>query len=595
MHASLRSARVLGALTLTLTSTLAGCGSGPGGVDASVRDEAGPSPTLDGAVDEAGVAADGAVSVDAGELLAPLPGLPATASTATDHFTSHDRCAMCHRADDGDALRDASGRDVSPVSLWRSSMMAFSARDPVYLAAFAHELEAIPAAEATIEATCTRCHAPAGSEEHRRLGTHVTFEALTAGPDPLDRIGREGVTCTVCHQISAEGLGSAASFTGGYRIVDDRRIFGPHASPLTRPMERSVGFTPTLGDHLLDGEHCATCHTVITHALDDAGAVVGPAFPEQVPYLEWRNSAFASGPEAATCQDCHAPTVDEDGVPLVARIATRPPFLDARSPLGRHTFRGANAYVLDLIADNVDWVGIDVPAETIRTAADDSEASLRRAARLTVPVVERDGDVLRIVAEVENLTGHRFPTGFPTRRAWLRVSGLDAGGAVVWQSGGVDDAGGLVDAEGRRLDRPDDTLPHRQTVVDQGAVQVWHAEMLDVVGERTHVLLRAARFGVDNRLLPRGWSEDHPDAAMTGAVGVEGDPDFVAGADRTEYRIPLASGAVRVRVELLFQSVTPTMVEALAAHPTGAWVRLTQMMTARPATPISMASLEVAP
>ncbi|MCA9609968.1 MAG: hypothetical protein KC619_30435 [Myxococcales bacterium] len=355
----------------------------------------------------------------------------------------------------------------------------------------------------------------------------------------------------------------------------------------------STGFTPTASDHVRESELCATCHTVITRALDDAGGPVGPEFPEQVPYLEWRNSDYAlGGAREASCQDCHVPTTDADGAPIATQLSTRPRSLGTRSPVGRHVFRGANAYVLSLLARDTAWAGTDVPAATLDAASAESAANLRTAASVTLARVEEDGDSLVVEVRVDNHTGHRFPTGYPTRRAWLRVAALDAAGAEVWVSGRYDDRGAIVDASGARLDGPAQTLPHRDVVTSEDEVQVWHAEMVDLAGARTHVLLRAARYSVDDRILPSGWSASHADAARTSPVGTDGDEDFVAGSDTVTYRIPLASGATRARVELLFQTVPPGNVEGLADHPTAAFARLVQMMAATPPMPLVVATAE---
>ncbi len=580
--------RRAGALGLSLV-LLAACGD-DGGVDAGPRDagegvDAG-EPSLDGGP-------DGGQDAGPGVPPTPLAPLPPIANATTDHFLTHDRCADCHRAEAGATLRDASGRDISMVSLWRTSMMSFAARDPFYLAAFAHEIEENPGARDGIEATCTRCHAAAGSVELGLTGGHVSFDALTTSTDPVATVSREGVTCTVCHQIRDEGLGTDASFTGGFTIGTSREIFGPHDAPFGMPMVMSTGFTPVASSHVRESELCATCHTVITRALDETGTPVGPEFTEQVPYLEWRNSDYASGGASqASCQSCHVPTTDEDGVAISTPISTRPGFLGARSPVGRHVFRGANAYMLSLIANNTAWVGTDVPAATLMAASADTAANLRTAATVSVVRLATEGEVLVAEIRVENHSGHRFPTAYPTRRAWLRVAGLDAAGAERWVSGRFDARGALVDANGTRLDTLFASLPHRQVVAAEDEVQVWHTEMLDVSGAPTSVLLSAASYSLDNRILPLGWSAAHPDAARTSPVGTEGDADFVPGSDTVTYRIPVSSGATRVRAELLFQTVPPAAVEALADHPTPAYARLTQMVDATPATPTVVASDE---
>ncbi len=64
---------------------------------------------------------------------ARLEPLAAASSARTERFMTSDECAVCHAASAGSsALRDDKGRDVSPFSSWRGSMMGLSARDPYY-------------------------------------------------------------------------------------------------------------------------------------------------------------------------------------------------------------------------------------------------------------------------------------------------------------------------------------------------------------------------------------------------------------------------------------------------------------------------------
>ncbi|MCX5741148.1 MAG: multiheme c-type cytochrome, partial [Proteobacteria bacterium] len=169
----------------------------------------------------------------------PLAALPAAAPVETDRFSDAAKCGQCHSAG-ATALRDAASRDVSPVQLWRPSMMALAARDPYYLAVFAEERARDPAHVDAIDRTCVRCHAPAGSEESAGA---LGFDALVAGDSPAATIGREGVTCTLCHQIASTGLGEEASFTGKFVVDYGRKIFGPHANPLVAPMQTFVSYT----------------------------------------------------------------------------------------------------------------------------------------------------------------------------------------------------------------------------------------------------------------------------------------------------------------------------------------------------------------
>ncbi|MEM1416168.1 MAG: hypothetical protein AAGH15_14770 [Myxococcota bacterium] len=528
------------------------------------------------------------------------PGLPDHRSAVNGRFATRESCQVCH-VSDGVALTDQAGRDVSMSTLWRASMMSFSGRDPYFLAALSHEIAVQPEAETLIASTCTRCHAPAGHETLRPSGAHLDLEALTGSVETEALLGREGVTCTVCHQIDPENLGTDESFSGGWRIGGARTIYGPFEDPVGRDMQLTSGYTPVFGPHMRDSAQCATCHTLFTRALDEAGAPTGPTFPEQVPYLEWRNSSYqnerGAGPLAASCQTCHVPQVDEDGMPIEAPLSVRPAGLASRTPIGRHVFVGANAYMLELIADQWSWVGTPVAPEEIRDRAELTRTNLRSAAELRA-APRRDRNAMVVEVKVANLTGHKLPTAYPSRRVWVRLEVLDAEGEVLWASGRTDARGALVDGMGRRLDAPgadlrDEVLPHLDLITREDQVQVYEARMGDAAGRPTRVLLEATQYLKDDRILPAGWVADGPEAEWTAPVGVAEDADFVAGGDALTYRFPWPDGAARVRVALLYQSVPPGAVEGLRDRPTPLTAAFVAFTEERPATPEILAEVDV--
>ncbi|MCB9634880.1 MAG: hypothetical protein H6721_22365 [Sandaracinus sp.] len=548
-----------------------------GGVDATL------DATVDGAVD---------AGSDAGwpALPAPLGPLPAPTSALLDRFQTSQTCATCHQWSGAGSLEDASGRDVSQYTLWRSSVMALSARDPYFLAALSHEIEEHPEATDTIEATCTRCHAPAANEGLRASGAHPGLASLTTGVDSAANTARDGVTCTVCHQIEPTNLGTEASFSGGWMIGAGDVAYGPHTAPFETNMVNATGYRPAFGAHVSESESCATCHTLFTRALDATGTPSGPSFPEQVPYLEWLASDYAvGGSREASCQSCHVPTTDVDGRVISTPISSRPNRLAARSPYGRHVFTGANGYLLELFAANESWANTEVPAVELLASATASDAMLGRAASLAA-TTRRDGDRVVVEVDVTNESGHKLPTGYPSRRVFLRVEALDAAGAVVWASGRTNARGYLVDEGGRAIDGAYVVLPHRDVIDRQDQAQVYEAMMEDAGGAPTRVLLNAVAYAKDTRLLPHGWRADHPDADAMRPVGVEGDATFRPGSDRVTYRIPSA-GVASVRVSLLYQSMPPTTIDGLRDHPTPATSRFVAITDATPPVPRSLVTL----
>lgn len=493
----------------------------------------------------------------------PLAPLPPPAPAETDRFRESETCAQCHLAgEDKSQLHDATGANVSPVLLWRSSMMGLAARDPFYLSVFAEELR-YANDKAAVEALCTRCHAPAGSEELAIEGDHLTFDELTSGTSPAAVLGRDGVTCTLCHQIAAANLGDERSFSGNFTVGYGRMVFGPYSDPTGDLMKLIANFTPTFGTHIQKSELCATCHTVII------GDVV-----EQGTYLEWRSSSFET---TKPCQACHVPTVDDLGNDITTQVANLDN-LRLRKPVGRHVFVGGNAYMLDLMADAIDWLGAKVSVEELRAAAQRSVHHLESAATLAIAKTA-DGFTVR----VSNQTGHKLPTGYPSRRMWLHVT-IEQGGAVIYESGRVDARGSLVDSAGTVLPRQ----PHRDEVLSQDEVQVWEATLVDRRGEPTHRALDARRYDKDDRILPAGFAPDTIDAARIAPVAVIADASFVPGADTVTYKTSVPAGAT-IRAELQYQSLTPEIVDALEVMPTAASERFVPLARKRPQVPITIA------
>lgn len=585
------------ALLLLLTA----CGS----TDAQHRQGPGPGPGPGSGSGGGGSGSGGSAgggNGSAGSAGAPQPGeplgpLPPAQTVTTSRFTTADACAFCHApgGPNPSAMRDAAGRDVSPYTLWRSSMMALSGRDPYMLAALSHEIADNPGARDAIESTCTRCHAPEGAVERAAAGGHLGLDDLTSGLSPEAHLGREGVACTGCHQIQPDNLGDPSSFTGGYVIGDARLIYGPHQAPFAMPMLNNVNYTPTYATHITDSALCGTCHTVITRTLDAQGQPVGPEVPEQVTYHEWLASDYApGGAREASCQSCHVPRVDADGQPIAAAIANRPPWLDARGFFGRHLFAGNNAYMLELLADNVDWLNAGVPAAELTSSAAVAAAMLRSAAELTLPSVARQGGQLVVQVRVDNQAGHKLPSGYPSRRAWIHLTVRDASGAIVFESGRADATGAILGASGQRLDPAGALLPHRDEITSADQVQIYESVLADAQGHPTHVLLRAVGYAKDNRLLPAGYDPAHPAASYTQPVGVAGDGSFAAGGDTVTYRVPAPAGPLTVEARLLFQTVPPAATDALAGLDTPAALRFRAMTAAKPPAPIVVAQASAA-
>jgi len=504
----------------------------------------------------------GKVALLSAGILAAAIFAPARSSAESPRslFSASDRCVACHNG-----MTTPSGEDVSIGFAWRASIMANAARDPYWQAAVRRETIDHPQASATIEDECSACHMPMTRFQSRADGrageifSHLAGSPPQSGADPL---AIDGVSCSLCHQLQNGGPG--LEHDGEFRIDltrswGDRLVFGPYdiPAPLARVMQSSAGFVPTRATNFETSELCSTCHTLYTTALESPGtggaAPQIARFPEQVPYLEWRASAYAreeNGKTGKTCQACHM-TFTAEPTPA-SSVLSQP-----RERFARHGFQGANFFMLAMLERYRTELEVAALPQELSLSRERTLELLRTgSATVSIARAEVRGDRLEAEVAVTNLAGHKLPTAYPSRRAWLRFSVRDAAGRVLFSSGELRPDGSI---DGNDNDR--DPLvfePHHRVIETPDDVQIYESIMADVRGRVTTGLLSAVRYAKDNRLLPRGF--DKATAANDYAVQGEAqdDPDFQGGGDRVVYRARLPAGAIgpfRVDVALLYQPI----------------------------------------
>ncbi len=480
------------------------------------------------------------------------------------HFSGSGNCATCHNG-----LTDPSGTDVSIETDWASTVMANSTRDPFWQAKVASELRRNPQLSSVVNDKCTRCHAPMANVEAKHDGAPVqVFNGgfLDSGNAYFDH-AMNGVSCTVCHQVEDNGkLGTLEGFSGKYSIGTyanpvDRPIFAQYTNPRVAPMQNSVQYTPMYGAHTATSEMCATCHNLKTPFVDAAGNVVSTTpeseFPEQMVYSEWKHSVFAStGPEARSCVGCHMPQVD--GVV----ISNRPFNLSPRNGFGKHYFVGGNTALLDMLDTHRSELG--VTATGFATSKARTRDVLASAASLQVLSSSRSSNQLTVQLRVDNGSGHKLPTSFPSRRAWLHFTVKDAAGNVLFESGGMNADGSIIGVDADAS--PSLYEPHHEVITQGDQVQVYESIMGDTDGNLTYTLLRAAAFLKDNRLLPPGFVKGTAPVDIQVVGGAASDANFTGGSDTLTYQVPVsASGQVTVTAELLYQSMAYGFVQDLSS------------------------------
>jgi hypothetical protein len=465
-------------------------------------------------------------------------------------FQTSDRCIACHNG-----LHTSSGEDVSIGFAWRATMMANSSRDPYWQGSVRRESIDHPESQADIEDECSACHMPITRYEAKLRGQKgEVFSHLPFDIDAKDgRQALDGVSCSVCHQIGKQKLGTRESFNAGFVIDppdsrDDRPEYGPFEieKGQTRIMRTSTeGYHPTKDDHIRSSELCATCHTLYTKALGPGGKVVGE-LPEQMVYQEWLHSDFK---DKQSCQSCHMPVIEED-VPIT-RVLGLP-----RTGAARHVFVASNFFMLRMLNRFRDELSVSALPTEMTESVDRTVAFLgSQTARVSIGPVEVSNGRLEAEVAVENLGGHKLPSAYPARRAWLHVVVRDRNRRAVFESGAVGPDGSIAgndnDTDGARFE------PHYAEIRTSDQVQIYESIMAGVDGQLTTGLLTAVRYVKDNRLLPRGFDKRNADRDVAVVGEAETDANFTGGGDQVRYSVAVAGadGPFQVEAELLYQPI----------------------------------------
>jgi hypothetical protein len=490
--------------------------------------------------------------------LTAYEGLPDTSNAL---FTGSGICAGCHGHDVAQLANvSEAGEDVNPTDQWQSSLMANSAKDPFWRAKVVHEVALNPDHQLELEDKCTSCHAPLGHFNAHHLGQeHYAMAQLFQ-----DSLALDGVSCVACHQ-QASTVGNAFS---GELEFDSLTIYGPYgagkddAPLLQAPMQLYTPYENIMyGAHLDGSEACAGCHSLVTQTADMEGNLTGQDYIEQATYHEWLNSSYADDGDTPTdCQDCHMPEVS-GGVVIASGQAS----LGPRAPFKKHILVGGNAQMLEIMRDNTEALGLSASvAQFDSTIAWTRDVLRNETVELTVQDASWVDGLGSVAVEVVNKAGHKFPSGYPARRAWIEVV-AHQGEDTLWHNGrwspggflhGVDE-GGLAEYE-----------PHYTTIDAEDQVQVYELVAVDVTGTPTNVLERAASSAKDNRLLPLGFSDDHEVYDTTRVEGLAlYDLEFAfeseLGLDRLTYDMtasPSTDLPVVMDVRVWYQSMPPRWV-----------------------------------
>ena len=261
-----------------------------------------------------------------------------------------------------------------------------------------------------------------------------------------------------------------------------------------------------------------------------------------MPFQEWLHSDFKA---TRTCQSCHMPAVKEPAP--ITRVFGTP-----RDGVARHTFVAANFFMQRMLNKYREALEVAALPHELTAAADDTVRYLEsESARLRIETMTMDAGRLPTDLVVENLGGHKLPTAYPSRRAWLHVTVRDANGRAIFESGAMNPDGSVQgndnDADPLKFE------PHYTEVESADQVQIYESIIGDTNGKVTTGLLTGVNTLKDNRLLPAGFDKRTAEADIAVIGNAFDDTDFTGGSDRVRYSIAVgnAPGPYAIEAELV--------------------------------------------
>ncbi|MCL1104373.1 Calx-beta domain-containing protein [Shewanella algicola] len=521
-------------------------------------------------------------------------------------FAPASSCGNCHQGanDSSGVLRlpqTATGKDISPYAGWQHDAMAHALNDPYYLAVVEEETLHFPDLKGTIEDKCLSCHAPMAHYTAHLTETNLTLDNCVRtdgcyGMDvaQLNMTAREGVSCTLCHQIDPVTVSPtvAEKVTINTELLS---IYGPYDDVVRGAMRNNTQYEVKGGAHMQGSSLCAVCHNLKAPSIDiNNDQLLSTTLVEQAPYTEWLNSTFNEGnDEDKQCQTCHMPQITDYETQIATTAngnanANWP----VRTEYSQHQFLGGNTSLPQLLRDYDEQLGI--ANSTSETGFDDVIARNRKfltshAASVELTSVDVQNSELTFDVKVVNHSGHKLPTSFPSRRVWLSVTVSDPQDNILFSSG-VPSAFGAIAVDAFQAsddcvlasniaDNNDACYSHHiDTVTSSQQIPVYESVMADSNQHVTYVLLHGVNYLKDNRIPPEGFSTSseryNSEVAIIGAANQ--DPDFNrenseqgSGSDVVHYQLDwsgLADNELTVDVKLYYQSIKPAFITGMTHH-----------------------------
>ncbi len=210
----------------------------------------------------------------------------------------------------------------------------------------------------------------AGKSDPLCLSCHAPTTRLTKDWQMKDPLTHEGVTCDFCHSIRSVNLSAKDPLD----VVPGKTKWGPlkeigspaHQTSYSEAHEKS--------------ELCGACHEF----RNERGV---PIFET---YSEWKQSPLAQ--EGKTCQSCHMPPIKGLVVPPKVK-PTNEVYINSHEAAGGHFIE-----------------------------------QVQKAVTVKMGEIKRSGDKVSAAVKLENVgSGHKVPTGLPTRKLVLRFQATSSG------------------------------------------------------------------------------------------------------------------------------------------------------------------------
>jgi hypothetical protein len=335
---------------------------------------------------------------------------------------------------------------------WSSSMHAYAAKDPVFVAM---NKRGQRETHGELGDFCIRCHAPMAVIDQR---THDGLD-LDRLPDK-DR----GVSCYFCHNVA----GIDGDHNAMLHLANDTTMRGPIRDPLL-PGAHHAEFSELFEDTSpKSSAMCGGCHDIVTRT----GVHLERTFQEYQSGI-FSKSATGAPPAFDSCVGCHMP-----GEKAFAAVVP-----------GGAPLRTVHQHL---------WPGIDLPLtdfphrDALRSAVEDCQLGVASVPFFTLEVTPPD----LFTFQLETNAGHNQPSGAAQdRRMWLEFLAYDESGGLLDQAS----SGNIGDREIE--DKPPDDPKWDPHLV------MFRDHIYDAKGKPVHMFWQAAKSaahpeGYESNALP---------------------------------------------------------------------------------------------